>query len=169
MPNNLNIADILTIVIPFLKKWEGLHLTAYMDQGGRYTIGYGSTGPGIEAGTQWSTIEAEQRLQEDVESLLPRIQAIVHVPLTNNQMAALTSFSYNLGVFNLQRSGLLKKLNVNDYVGAADQLLLWNKVGLYVSAGLSSRRQSERALFLTTASPKVPSDIPQPVSPLPQD
>jgi len=142
--------EAVNIVIPFLKQWEGCKLTAYTDQGGRYTIGYGSTGPDIEAGVTWTQEEAEGRLENDVTTLITRIESLIKpwITLNPNQLAALISFSYNLGVFNLERSGLLRKLNAGALSEAADQFLLWNRIGLYVSPGLCRRREAERALFL---------------------
>jgi lysozyme len=156
------VENVVNIANNFIKAEEGLKLTAYQDQGGRYTVGWGSTGPGIEAGTQWSPEQANERLREDIISLEARIKKVVRVSLTDNMLAALISFCYNLGVFNLQRSGLLKRLNVGDYAGAADQFQLWNKIGLYVSPGLSARRAREKALFLSK-SPS-PSDTPPQVA-----
>lgn len=131
-----------------LKQLEGCKLTAYQDNGGRWTIGYGATGPGIAAGVEWSQQEADERLEQDLEHFLQGVSNLVKAPVTANQTAALTSFAFNLGLFNLKRSGLLKKLNLRDYRGAADQFPLWNHIGLYADPGLTKRRAFERDLFL---------------------
>jgi len=140
-------SSVMLEVVPFLKKWEGLSLKAYADQGGRVTIGYGHTG-NVQMGTEISQEQAEKLLIEDIEFTLGRIEQLVVVPLTINQTAALSSFVFNLGPNNLKRSGLLRFLNLKNYKEAADQFLLWNHIGLYVSPGLTARREAERALFL---------------------
>jgi lysozyme len=139
--------NALDIAIAFIKQWEGCKLTAYIDQGGRVTIGWGSTG-GVQLGETWSQQEADEFLLEDVTEALQHVKDLVKVPLTNNQLAALTSFAYNLGATNLARSGLLKFLNQSNPTKAADQFPLWCHIGLYQSPGLLARRQAERALFL---------------------
>ena len=86
------------------------------------------------------------------------------MPLTQNQFNALVSFVYNLGAGALEGkkdkktgkitpSTLLKKLNAGDYNGAAKEFTKWNKVtdakGKKVAlAGLTARREREKALFL---------------------
>ncbi len=63
---------------------------------------------------------------------------------------ALVSFAYNVGLGNLQRSTVRIKANRGEWEAAADALLLWNKAGGKVFAGLDRRRKEERALFLST-------------------
>lgn len=135
--------------VDLIKKWEGCKLKAYPDVGGRWTIGYGATGPGIEAGVEWTQREADERLAEDVAKFEKGVRELVKVPLTENQFAALVSFAYNLGLANLKRSGLLRLLNQEKYKQAADQFLLWSKVGSYAVKGLTNRREDERKVFLS--------------------
>jgi lysozyme len=71
----------------------------------------------------------------------------VDVPLTPGEEAALEDFVYNLGAGNFASSTLLRKLNRGDYVGAADQLELWDHAGGKVLAGLLRRREAEKKLF----------------------
>ena len=56
-------------------------------------------------------------------------------------------FVYNLGVGRLQTSTLKRKINAQDWEGAKEQLMLWNKGGGKVLAGLTKRRAAECALF----------------------
>lgn len=141
------MSSCLDIVIPFLKKEEGCKLIAYTDQAGRVTIGWGHTG-NIAPGTEWSQEQADSTLLEDVQSVLNQVAKVVRVPLNDNQLSAVVSFTFNLGISNLSRSGFLKMINLHKFDKAADQLLLWNHIGMYVSPGLTARRIAERALFL---------------------
>lgn len=82
------------------------------------------------------------------------VNRLVTVTLTQSQFDALVSFSYNEGDGALAHSSALVKLNSGDYQGAADALLLWDKVEdatgqLVDSMALLRRRQEERAQFLT--------------------
>jgi lysozyme len=135
------------VLVPFLKEWEGCKLTAYTDQGGRVTIGYGHTG-NVQLGTVWSEQQADEALAADISGVVGQVESLVKVPVNVNQMAALCSFTYNLGASNLAKSGLLKLLNRSQFASASEQFPLWNHIGMYVSPGLTKRRDAEKALFL---------------------
>ena len=60
---------------------------------------------------------------------------------------ALVSFSFNVGLGNLQRSGLRMKHNRGDYEEAADEFMKWTKGGGRVLPGLVKRRLDEQALY----------------------
>lgn len=62
---------------------------------------------------------------------------------------ALVSFSFNVGLGNLQRSSLRMKTNRGDFEEAADEFLKWTKAGGRVLPGLVKRRNDERALYLS--------------------
>jgi lysozyme len=62
---------------------------------------------------------------------------------------ALVSFSFNVGLGNLQRSGLRMKTNRGEFIDAADEFLKWTKAGGRVLPGLVKRRNDERALYLS--------------------
>ena len=62
---------------------------------------------------------------------------------------ALVSFSFNVGLGNLQRSGLRMKTNRGDFDEAADEFLKWTKAGGKALPGLVKRRNDERALYLS--------------------
>ena len=62
---------------------------------------------------------------------------------------SLVSFSFNVGLGNLQRSGLRMKTNRGDFDEAADEFLKWTKAGGRVLPGLVKRRNDERALYLS--------------------
>jgi lysozyme len=62
---------------------------------------------------------------------------------------ALVSFAFNVGLGNLQRSGLRMKTNRGEYEAAADEFLKWTKAGGKVLPGLVKRRHDERALYLS--------------------
>ena len=61
---------------------------------------------------------------------------------------ALVSFAFNVGLGNLQRSGLRMKTNRGEFEDAADEFLKWTKAGGRVLPGLVKRRNDERAMYL---------------------
>lgn len=62
---------------------------------------------------------------------------------------SLVSFSFNVGLGNLQRSSLRMKTNRADFLGAAEEFMKWTKAAGRVLPGLVKRRQDERALYLS--------------------
>ena len=136
-----------------IKKSESLKLKTYLCPAGSPTIGYGHTGPDVKMGMEITEQQANELLDRDLISSENAVQRRVKVVLTQNQFDALVSFTFNLGEGALKDSTLLKKLNAEDYKGAADEFLKWNKNRvngvLMESNGLTTRRQKERALFLS--------------------
>ena len=65
---------------------------------------------------------------------------------------SLVSFSFNVGLGNLQRSGLRMKTNRGDLEEAADEFLKWTKAAGRVLPGLVKRRMDERAMYLSGVS-----------------
>lgn len=134
-----------------IKKWEGLRLKAYLCPAGVPTIGYGHT-YNVKMGQTISVSQAELFLDHDYQDAEEQVLSLVKVPLTENQLGALTSFVFNLGSGNLRISTLLRKLNLGDYRGAAEQFGAWNKARvngvLTVLDGLTKRRADEKNLFL---------------------
>ncbi|AUG88530.1 putative endolysin [Pseudomonas phage TC6] len=138
--------------IDAIKEHEGLRLVAYLDSVGVWTIGYGDTGPDVVKGLTITKEEAEKRLRKRLVEFEGYVNTYVKVPLKQHQFDALVSLVYNIGPANFKTSTLLKKLNAGDYIGAADQFLVWDKGRvdgkLVVIKGLANRRAKERKQFL---------------------
>jgi lysozyme len=132
-----------------IQQFEGCKLTAYLCPAGVWTIGWGSTGIGVSKGVTWTQAEADERYKKDMGAFKTGVKKLVTVPINNNQLEALTSFAYNLGLGALKGSTLLKYLNAGNYQAAANQFLRWDKAGGKVMAGLARRRTAERNLFLS--------------------
>lgn len=110
------------------------------------TIGYGRT-TGVRLGQKITQAQADAWLVQEYDTFEAQVRALVKVPLTANQLGALTSFAYNLGVGALRSSTLLKKLNAGDYQGAGAEFAKWVKAGGKTLTGLVRRRAAEAALF----------------------
>lgn len=132
--------------IDLIKRFEGLRLSAYKCPAGVWTIGYGTTA-GVKEGQVITKERADELLRDDVKRFEDQVLRLVKVPLTQGQLDALVSFTYNLGAANLGNSTLLRLLNAGDYKGAAAQFDRWNKAGGKVLKGLVTRRAAERAMF----------------------
>ena len=131
-----------------VRKFEGCELTAYLCPAGIPTIGYGHT-HNVKLGDTCTQQQAEEWLEDDFFYATSDVKAVVKVPLTDNQLDALASFVFNLGVRKLIQSTLLKKLNAKDYTGAANEFDKWVFAAGKKLNGLIARRAAEKALFLS--------------------
>jgi len=131
-----------------IRQSEGVRLRAYLCPAGKWTIGYGHTGPDVKAGMTITEDEVDALLSRDLMSAERAVRMAVTVEITDDQFSALVSFVFNLGAGNFKGSTLLKKLNANDKEGAAAEFLRWDKVNGQPLAGLTRRREAERSLFL---------------------
>lgn len=134
-------------IVDFLKDFEALETETYLDQGGKPTICYGHL---IKQGESFDRMTKEQcsdLFREDISNFEKAVSDYVSVDLTQNQYDALVSLSFNIGTRALKDSTLLRKLNDKDYLGAAEQFEVWNKVNGKTSRGLVKRRAKERDIF----------------------
>lgn len=136
--------------INFIKAHEGCKLTAYQDQGGVWTCGWGATGTDIVNGTVWTQQQADDRLEADIEDAEICVLSLLGPgkSLSDGSMAALDSFVFNLGRGALASSHLLQCIKDGDYIGAAKAFLVWDHIGQKEIKGLLIRRMEEAALFL---------------------
>ena len=130
-----------------ITQWEGCRLEAYEDQGGRWTIGYGTTGPGIVEGLTISVNTAMSMMKDHANSIAQDLSHL-GLRLTQNQLDALVCFIYNIGMGAFKSSTLLKKLLAQDAYGAAEEFPRWDKVHGVDNPGLLNRRKAEQTLFM---------------------
>ncbi len=144
----------MSIAVDFIKEAEGLRLEAYRDGAGHWTIGYGHTA-GVTYGMEITAEQAEAFLIGDMKWTLDLIEALVKVPLNENQHASVASLIFNIGASGWRSSTALRRLNAGNYAGTAEAMTWWNKITVdgekVVSDGLVKRRERERALFLSGA------------------
>jgi len=134
------------------EQFEGLSLTAYQDSVGKWTIGYGHTGPDVYPGLTITQMEAESLLLNDLASAAASVNRLVTVALSQNEFDALVDFVFNLGTANFASSTLLKDLNAGNFAAAAEEFQKWDHAGGRVLAGLLQRRLAEANLFQTDAT-----------------
>jgi lysozyme len=138
-----------------ISRFEGLRLKAYQDVGGIWTIGYGSitdpfTGIPVKRGDVITKDTALTWLKKEIETKLAGIKKLIKVPVTENQLTALTSLAYNIGTGAFSRSTLLRLLNSKaPKTDIANEFLKWNKVRGKEVKGLTNRRILEKDLFLS--------------------
>ncbi len=140
----------LTPALNLIKEFEGCVLHTYTDVVGVNTIGWGCADPAQAIpGRVITQAEADQLLADDIAKFSAQVQAVLIMPCTNNQLCALTSMAFNVGIGALKGSTLLQRFNAgwaNEMV--ANQFSLWVHAGGHVLSGLVRRREAERELFL---------------------
>lgn len=129
------------------EQFEGCRLSAYQDQVGVWTIGFGHTGPDVHSGLTCTLEQAEAWLQQDIQWAASAVRRYVSIPLTQGEFDALVDFTFNLGVGSLEHSTLLKLVNQKDLAYAAEQFDKWDRAGGKVVAGLLRRRLAEKKEF----------------------
>lgn len=142
-----------TAALSLIKASESMRLTAYLDTGGVWTVGFGHTGPDVHEGLRITEAKALQLFEEDVNEAADIVRRLVEVSLTQGQFDALTSFVYNIGAGQFADSTMLRLLNKGLYEAASDEFPRWvydNKVRL---RGLVIRRAKEQMLFESDSVP----------------
>ena len=133
--------------------FEGKRLAAYDDGVGVWTIGFGTTvypnGIKVKKGDTCTEAQAKTYMAHDLKKFEAAVNKAVTVTLNQNQFDALVSLAYNIGTGAFSKSTLVKKLNVNDIRGAADQFDIWVNAGGKRMQGLVNRRAKEKTLFLS--------------------
>ena len=144
----------LEIAAALCKQFEGYKAKPYLCPAGIPTIGYGSTyyhdGRKVTlADDPMDEPTAKALLMVELEhTYLPGVLRNCPGLITDvRKCNAVVDFVYNLGIGRLQTSTLKRKINAQDWEGAKEQLMLWNKGGGKVLTGLTKRRTAECALF----------------------
>jgi lysozyme len=148
-----------------IKSFEGLKLRAYLDTLAKppvWTIGYGETGEHVVEGLVWTFPQAEEALARRVEEFAELVLAECTIPPNENQLAAMTSLTYNIGIGpkvmkkgmrpGFRQSSVLRLHNEGRFAEAASAFAMWNKAGGQVRAGLTRRRSAESSLYLLPIS-----------------
>ena len=161
---NLDSAKLLcidTLLIPFegtgpISK-DGKFL-AYKDPASKnglpITIAWGLTydelGTPIKLGDEWGKEKAIRvknivldQFAWKVIELCPTL-----IDQSDSMFAAVLSFTYNVGVKNLENSTLRKKILLKDWLSASKEFLKWDKAAGKVMKGLTRRREAESKLFM---------------------
>jgi lysozyme len=138
------------------KKYESLRLKAYLCPAGIPTFGWGTTRgvthADVKSGRTITIVMADALFEEDWDVRERLVLAICKVAPSDNELAALTSCAYNIGIEGLQNSSIMKAHNRGDHKAAAKAFALWNKARvngvLTELRGLTARRAAEAALYL---------------------
>lgn len=124
---------------------EGSRHNAYKDTKGILTIGVGHTGPEVVEGLVWSDDQIMEQLRKDVAITEKCLNDTVTVLLGQEQVDALCSFIFNVGVNAFRRSTMLRFINQGKMKEAAAEFDKW-----HIPPEITSRRNSEKSQFQGT-------------------
>lgn len=148
-------SDYRNELVKFLIQEEKPMPRAYKDQAGKDTIGVGHLIRKPEENRYLSITLNSREIQDllflDIARIEDGIKPLIKVPLTKNQMVALTSFVFNVGIPKFKTSTMLKLINEGKLREASLEFPRWVYITIngkkVVSNGLKSRRLREQAIF----------------------
>jgi lysozyme len=140
------VENWLDLILPKVKHFEGYYSEPYNCPAGVRTVGYGHTGK--YKNQKVSHSRAKEILIEELNSAAEKVDRIVEVELTENQKAALVSFTFNAGEGNLRKlvSGQ-DRLNSGNYNSIEIILPMYRKGGGRILRGLERRRKWELSVW----------------------
>lgn len=137
--------------VKLVASYEDCILTAYKCSANKWTIGWGETN-GVRPGMVWTKQQADETFNRELNSFAEQVRAMCSEYPSPNQLGAMTSLAYNIGLGAFKKSTVLRAHNAGDPEASARAFHLWNKVRvngiLTPSRGLTARRASESALYL---------------------
>lgn len=162
----------MNVIVPqakqLIKDDEQLVLKAYPDPGSKtdkklkgqpWTIGYGHTGglslPTVHEGDVITEAQADQYLDNDLNTAGAGVAKYVKVRLNDNQFSALVSFYFNVGETTFAKSSVLTYVNAGRFNEVPGRLALYRLADGKVMPGLVKRRQQEGNLWLTPVDGEV--------------
>lgn len=146
---------------------NGPRLKSYLCPAKVWTIGWGETA-NVRQGMTCTKEQADMWLCSDLTERSRAVRQMCTIEPNENQLGALVSLGYNIGVQALKTSIVLKAHNRGDHEAASNAFRLFNKARvngiLQVLDGLTSRRAAEAALYLTPDEGAPHAEMPQAVS-----
>lgn len=146
-------SDPMDLALPIIADFEGFVGHAYQDVAGVWTIGYGHAivgGDGFQKNTSQTISQGDawDLLRADAGAALNCVQNEVGgTNLSAKQIAALTSFCYNVGCGAFTASTMVADINAGNLDAAVGEFSRWKFAGGKVVADLQARRTQEAALF----------------------
>jgi lysozyme len=140
--------------INMMHHFEGCRLQAYQCSAKVWTIGWGNTyyqdKKPVKQGDKVTQDQADELFEMIMNEFAIEVRNALTKEVNENQFSALVCFAYNVGIGNLKKSTLLRKVNVNpNDETIALEFAKWNKAGGKVLNGLVRRRKAEADLYFT--------------------
>jgi lysozyme len=148
------VDEAVEVAATLCRPFEGLRLKPYICPAGYPTIGYGTVWK--PDGTK-VTMEHPPITKETAEAWLLHelrhnylaggVKASPGLLASPRALGAMTDFAYILGVARYRSSTLRRRVDVQNWPAAKEELMKWVRGGGKVLPGLVRRRQAEAALL----------------------
>jgi lysozyme len=136
-----------------IQSFEQCRLTAYQDQRGIWTVGWGHTGHEVVPGLVWTQEQADSTFKLDTVIAVACVNHSVTAPVNQAEFDAMVSLCFNIGIGNFHNSSFVKAMNSGAGPQAEhDTFVEWDHTNSRVNPGLDMRRQQEWRLFSTGKS-----------------
>jgi len=134
--------------LQIIKRFEGCSLRPYKDSGSVWTIGYGHEMVAHGYPLTITQEQANRLLIQDIQNVENSLNTLFDFRLTQNQVDALASFIFNIGIGNFKKSHVYAFLKQKDFTKAIAYWQLWvHDAHGNREPGLVKRREKETALF----------------------
>jgi GH24 family phage-related lysozyme (muramidase) len=134
-----------------IKLLEGFRARATPLEDGLWAVGYGHVASTLRTSIV-TRAQADLLLRYDLNIISEALSGLVYTPLNSNQIDALASFVYNIGLEAFEGSTVLRLINAGAMLEAASAMEQWchaTVAGQWQELdGLIRRRAMEKALFL---------------------
>ena len=137
-----------------VQRFEGCHrrlpdgrIAPYICPAGYPTQGWGIVVPGMEVPPITQAMADAIFMRELPRYMTDALRASPVLAKHPRRLAAITSFVFNLGAARYRASTLRKRVDAEDWAGACEEILKWNRGGGRVLPGLVKRRQAEAELL----------------------
>lgn len=135
---------VLALAASLVVAWEGYSPTPYKDVLAIPTVCWGHA---RAEDRTYTRAECKALLDADLQAAYSSVARCIHVPLKDNEAAALTDAVYNIGPAVVCGSTLQKLANADVDAGIwCRQLLRWDLAGGRKVRGLTRRREAEYRL-----------------------
>lgn len=151
---------VTATVLPVLDQWEGNKPVPYKDIVGVLTVCRGHTGPDVVVRKVYSKQECDELTKKDINIAISGVlKTSPHLLYHPIQLAAATSFSYNVGTGTYAKSSVAREFNNGNFQAACKALKLYVYAGGKVVQGLVNRREHEYSICMSTLTATGVQDI----------
>ena len=137
-----------------VQRFEGCHrrlpdgrIAPYICPAGYPTQGWGIVVPSMDVPPIAQEMADAILMRELPRYLTDALRASPVLAKHPRRLAAITPFVFNLGAARYRASTLRKRVDAEDWAGACEEILKWNRGGGRVLPGLVKRRQAEAELL----------------------
>ena len=137
-----------------VQRFEGCHrrmsdgrIAPYLCPAGYPTQGWGIVVPSMDVPPIAQEMADAILMRELPRYMTDALRASPSLAKHPRRLAAIISFVFNLGAARYRASTLRKRVDAEDWAGACEEILKWNRGGGRVLPGLVKRRQAEAELL----------------------